>query len=228
MQAEIQHYLAIYGYAALLPLAIIEGPAVTVFAAFLAAQGVFDVVGVYAIVVLGDLVGDVLHYAVGRWAAARWAAKPRAAKPMAADLAAGGWGAAGRRAIGRWATQPKSGRADRWMASVRQRVEVLAPRIRTRAGAMLLFGKLTHSAGFAVLLAAGAAHVKLRRFMAFNLLGTLPKSLVLVLLGYWFGKLYGSLQGDLRIAGVLAFLLAGSGLLLAARYMLNAPDEREA
>ena len=49
-----------------------------------------------------------------------------------------------------------------------------------------------------------------------------------MLLGYWFGKLYGSLQGDLRIAGVLAFLLAGSGLLLAARYMLNAPDEREA
>ena len=228
MQAEIQHYLAIYGYAALLPLAIIEGPAVTVFAAFLAAQGVFEVVGVYAIVVLGDLVGDVLHYAVGRWAAARWAAKPRAAKPMAADLVASGWGAAGRRATGRWPTQPKSGRTSRWMASVRQRVEVLAPRIRTRAGAMLLFGKLTHSAGFAVLLAAGAAHVKLRRFMAFNLLGTLPKSLLLVLLGYWFGKLYGSLQGDLRIAGVLAFLLAGSGLLLAARYMLNAPDEREA
>ena len=228
MQAEIQHYLAIYGYAALLPLAIIEGPAVTVFAAFLAAQGVFEVVGVYAIVVLGDLVGDVLHYAVGRWAAARWAAKPRAAKPMAADLVASGWGAAGRRATGRWPTQPKSGRTSRWMASVRQRVEVLAPRIRTRAGAMLLFGKLTHSAGFAVLLAAGAAHVKLRRFLAFNLLGTLPKSLLLVLLGYWFGKLYGSLQGDLRIAGVLAFLLAGSGLLLAARYMLNAPDEREA
>ena len=228
MQAEIQHYLAVYGYAALLPLAIIEGPAVTVFAAFLAAQGVFDVVGVYAIVVLGDLIGDVLHYAVGRWAAARWAAKPRAAKPMAADLVASGWGAAGRRATGRWPTQPKSGRTSRWMASVRQRVEVLAPRIRTRAGAMLLFGKLTHSAGFAVLLAAGAAHVKLRRFLAFNLLGTLPKSLLLVLLGYWFGKLYGSLQGDLRIAGVLAFLLAGSGLLLAARYMLNAPDEREA
>ena len=228
MQAEIQHYLAIYGYAALLPLAIIEGPAVTVFAAFLAAQGVFDVVVVYAIVVLGDLVGDVLHYAVGRWAAARWAAKPRAAKPMAADLVPSGWGAAGRRATERWPTQPKSGRTSRWMASVRQRVEVLAPRIRTRAGAMLLFGKWTHSAGFAVLLAAGAAHVKLRRFMAFNLLGTLPKSLLLVLLGYWFGKLYGSLQGDLRIAGVLAFLLAGSGLLLAARYMLNAPDEREA
>jgi len=223
MQAEIQQYLAIYGYSALLPLAIIEGPAVTVFAAFLAAQGVFDVVGVYAIVVLGDLVGDVLHYAIGRWAAARWAANRRAA-----DRAASEWGAAERQATGRWPTQPQSTRASRWMARVRQRVEVLAPRIRTRAGAMLLFGKLTHSAGFAVLLAAGAAHVELPRFLAFNLLGTLPKSLVLVLLGYWFGKLYASLQGDLRIAGVLGFLLAGSALLLAARRLLNAPDGRGA
>jgi len=219
MQAEIQHYLAIYGYAALLPLAIIEGPAVTVFAAFLGAQGVLDVVGVYAIVVLGDLVGDVLYYAVGRFAAARWAAKRTTAEWGAEDRSATEPGA-----TGRWPTQPKSGRTSRWMASVRRRVEVLAPRIRTRAGAMLLFGKLTHSAGIAVLLAAGAAHVHLRRFLAFNLLGTLPKSLVLVLLGYWFGRLYDSSQSDLRIASVLGFLLAGSALLMAARHLLNAPD----
>jgi membrane protein DedA with SNARE-associated domain len=223
MQAEIQHYLAVYGYAALLPLAVIEGPAVTVFAAFLAAQGVFDVIGVYAIVVLGDLIGDVLYYAVGRWAAARWAAKRGLAERGAAERGAAGPGATERRA-----RRPEANRGSRWAARVRQRVEVLAPRIRTRAGAMLLFGKLTHSAGFAVLLAAGAAHVELRRFLAFNLLGTLPKSLVLVLLGYWFGKLYGSLQSDLRIAGVLTFLVVGSALLLVARRMLSAPDERGA
>jgi membrane protein DedA with SNARE-associated domain len=223
MQAEIQHYVAVYGYAALLPLAVIEGPAVTVFAAFLAAQGVFDVFGVYAIVVLGDLIGDVLYYAVGRGAAARWAAKRRLTERRAAEPGAAGPGTTVRRG-----TRPEANRGSRWAARVRQRVEVLAPRIRTRAGAMLLFGKLTHSAGFAVLLAAGAAHVELRRFLAFNLLGTLPKSLVLVLLGYWFGKLYGSLQSDLRIAGVLTFLVVGSALLLVARRMLSAPDERGA
>lgn len=87
---------------------------------------------------------------------------------------------------------------------------------------MLLFGKLTHSAGFAVLLAAGAAHVKLRPFLGFNLLGALPKVLVLVLAGYWFGRLYTSLEGDLCIIGLAGFLLAGSVLVLAARRMLVA------
>ena len=73
-----------------------------------------------------------------------------------------------------------------------------------------------------------AARVDLRRFLAFNLLGTLPKSLVLVLLGYWFGKLYASLQGDLRIVGVLMFVLAVSALLVAASRMMAMPDERGA
>jgi membrane protein DedA with SNARE-associated domain len=182
----------------LLPLTAIEGPAVTVFAGFLAAQGLFDLAGVYAVAVLGDLIGDVMYYAVGRWAS------------------------------GRWMVQPKSNRQGRWAARLHQRVSVLAPRIRTRAGAMLLFGKLTHSAGFAVLLAAGAARVDLRRFLAFNLLGTLPKVLVLVLLGYWFGRLYAAWQGDLRLAGLVGFVLAASALLLGARRMLAAADERGA
>ena len=198
MHPEMQHILAVYGYAALLPLTAIEGPAVTVFAGFLAAQGLFDLAGVYAVAVLGDLIGDVMYYAVGRWAS------------------------------GRWMVQPKANRQGRWAARLHQRVSVLAPRIRTRAGAMLLFGKLTHSAGFAVLLAAGAARVDLRRFLAFNLLGTLPKVLVLVLLGYWFGRLYAAWQGDLRLAGLVGFVLAASALLLGARRMLAAADERGA
>jgi membrane protein DedA with SNARE-associated domain len=198
MHPEMQHILAVYGYAALLPLTAIEGPAVTVFAGFLAAQGLFDLAGVYAVAVLGDLIGDVMYYAVGRWAS------------------------------GRWMVQPKASRHGRWAARLHQRVSVLAPRIRTRAGAMLLFGKLTHSAGFAVLLAAGAARVDLRRFLAFNLLGTLPKVLVLVLLGYWFGRLYAAWQGDLRLAGLVGFVLAASALLLGARRMLAAADERGA
>jgi membrane protein DedA with SNARE-associated domain len=198
MHPEMQHILAVYGYAALLPLTAIEGPAVTVFAGFLAAQGLFDLAGVYAVAVLGDLIGDVMYYAVGRWAS------------------------------GRWMVQPKANRHGRWAARLHQRVSVLAPRIRTRAGAMLLFGKLTHSAGFAVLLAAGAARVDLRRFLAFNLLGTLPKVLVLVLLGYWFGRLYAAWQGDLRLAGLVGFVLAASALLLGARRMLAAADERGA
>lgn len=188
----LQHAVAVYGYVALLPLAVIEGPAVTVFAAFLAAQGLLDVGVVYAVVGPGDLLGDVLYYVAGRFLLQRLVTWHRA-----------------------WATR------------LRHRVGVLAQRVRARAGAMLLFGKLTHSAGFAVLLAAGAAHVPIRRFLAYNFLGTLPKSLLFVVIGYWFGRLYLAVQGDLRIAGVIGFLLASGVLALAAKRLLTL-DERGA
>jgi membrane protein DedA with SNARE-associated domain len=189
----LQHDLAIYGYAAMFPLAVFEGPAVTVIAAFLAAQGLLDVVAVYGVSVLGDLTGDVMYYVLGRWASLGLA-----------------------------------GRQGRWAAGLSRRIERLAPRVQARAGAMLLFGKLTHSAGFAVLLAAGAAAVPLQRFLLFNLLGTLPKSLLLVLAGYWFGRLFNDLQGDLRVASLIGFVAAGGALLLMARRLLALPDEREA
>jgi membrane protein DedA with SNARE-associated domain len=189
---ELQHAVATYGYAALLPLAVIEGPAVTVFAAFLAAQGLLDVGVVYLVVVLGDLLGDLMYYVGGRFLLQRLV----------------NWRGA-------------------WAVRLRHRVSVLAQRVRARAGAMLLFGKLTHSAGFAVLLAAGAAHVPLRRFLAYNFLGTLPKSLLFVVIGYWFGRLYIALQGDLRVAGVVGFVLASGVLALAARRLLTL-DERGA
>lgn len=195
--AGLQHLLAVYGYAALLPLAIIEGPAVTVFAAFLAAQGLLDLGVVYAIVVAGDMVGDVMYYAIGRW-------------------------------LLRTLVEHCGARIGPWAARIRQRVWLLAPRIRARAGTMLLFGKLTHSAGFVVLLAAGAAHVPPRRFLLFNLLGTLPKSLALVMLGYWFGWLFTRLQGDLRIAAAVGFVLTGAALALGARRLLAGPDHRGA
>jgi membrane protein DedA with SNARE-associated domain len=187
----MQHYLAAYGYAALLPLAIVEGPVVTVLAAFLASRGILNVAIVYVIVVFGDLIGDVLHYAVGRWTL-QWLA---------------------------------SGRG-RWSGRLRHRVAALRAPIHLHAGRMLLFGKLTHSAGFAVLLAAGAAHVPMPRFLGYNLLGTLPKSLVLVLVGYFFGRLSASLQSELQIAGIAGFVLIAMALVLLARRLVDAADRR--
>lgn len=188
---DLQHYLAVYGYAALLPLAVVEGPAITILGAFLAARGILDVFVVFGLVVVADLIGDLMYYAAGRWML--------------------------------WRLSAHTGQ---WTVHLRRRVAVLAPRIRARAAKMLLLGKLTHSAGFAVLLGAGAAHVPMRRFVAYNLLATLPKSLALIALGYWFGQLYNQWQGDLRIAGVVAFLLTVAGLMFLTRRWLSVSDER--
>ncbi|MDB5266363.1 MAG: putative rane-associated protein [Parcubacteria group bacterium] len=56
-----------YGYFLLFPLAVVEGPIVTVIAALLASQGYLNVFFVYLTVVAADLAGDLLFYSLGRW-----------------------------------------------------------------------------------------------------------------------------------------------------------------
>lgn len=59
--------LSQYGYLLLFPLAIVEGPIITVVAGLLVTAGVFNPVIVYLVVVAGDIVGDSFWYAVGRY-----------------------------------------------------------------------------------------------------------------------------------------------------------------
>lgn len=154
----------------LLPLAILEGPIVTVAAAWLMRGSVLDLSLVYLICVAGDLIGDVGMFALGRRANALPA---------------------------RW---------QRRLGITEGRLDRLAEHFRYRAGRTLVLGKLTHSAGFAVLLAAGASGMDVRRFLGWSLLATLPKTLAFVLVGYGFGMALGSVD---------TWLFRGSLLMLA-------------
>ena len=60
-----------YRYLVLLPLAVIEGPVVTVTGGFLCTLGILDPLRTFAIVVSGDLIGDSLLYVLGRFGGAR-------------------------------------------------------------------------------------------------------------------------------------------------------------
>ena len=68
-----------HGLWLLAPFAIIEGPIVTVIAAYLARMGYMDVYAIYVVCVLGDLVGDAMYYGIGRLGPAflpeRWLAR---------------------------------------------------------------------------------------------------------------------------------------------------------
>ncbi len=59
--------LETYKYVILFPIAIFEGPIVTVICGFLISMGYLNIFLVYPIVVLGDIVGDGLCYVIGRW-----------------------------------------------------------------------------------------------------------------------------------------------------------------
>ena len=176
-----------HDYALLFAASVAEGPLVTVAAAVLASQGLLNLAAAYATVVLGDLAGDALYYAAGRWLLGRL--------PL------------------------RGARTSR----LRRRVDALRGYLLEHPGRVLLFGKLTHSAGFAVLLAAGAARLRPERYMLYNLLGTLPKSALLMLVGYFCGRFYENLRGDLRVAGAAGLVLAVLGLLALA-WQLRAVD----
>lgn len=60
--------LLTYKYFILLPLAILEGPIITIIAGLFVKSGILNLYLVYLIVVVGDILGDSLAYAIGRFA----------------------------------------------------------------------------------------------------------------------------------------------------------------
>jgi len=66
----LAHVLALllhYKYALLLPIAIVEGPIVSILGGFLSSTGHMNIYLAYATVVLGDLIGDTIYYSLGRF-----------------------------------------------------------------------------------------------------------------------------------------------------------------
>lgn len=63
---EILNFLSDWGYFVILPLMIIEGPIVTILAAMLASFGVLNAWTVLTFSILGDIIGDVVLYWLGK------------------------------------------------------------------------------------------------------------------------------------------------------------------
>lgn len=81
-----------------------------------------------------------------------------------------------------------------------------------KGGRTLMFAKITHSAGLPILIASGMARMNFTLYMWYNLLGTLPKTAFLVLIGYYFGAAYGLIDAYIyRISLALLFLVIVGG-----------------
>jgi membrane protein DedA with SNARE-associated domain len=86
-------------------------------------------------------------------------------------------------------------------------------------GKTFLLAKISHGIGGAVQITAGIAGVSSAEFIFWSLIGTLPKTLILMTLGYYLGTSYlkiDDLFNSIAIAvlivaaiGVLAYVLAG-------------------
>ena len=176
--ADIATIITNHGISILAPLAILEGPIVTVVAAYLASLHLLRLVDVIICVIIGDVIGDCILYAVGR-GMLDWL-------PLSLRMRFG---------------------------VSRRRMAVLMRTFRDNGVRVLVVGKLTHAAGFAVLIAAGAARMPFGTFVLANFLATIPKSLALVALGYVFGSAHGLIAEWFSLGSVV--ILAGVALIIA-------------
>jgi len=161
---------------------VFEGPIVTIIAGFLASQGYVSPFLVYLIVVAGDVTGDCVWYAAGRW---------------------------GRRGI--------SGLWGKYLGITPERLLRIEKHFERHSGKTLVIGKLTHAVGSLVLVGAGVARVRPRRFILYNLAATLPKSLALLIFGYYFGKAYGQAG---NVLNYLALGMVAVTVLAAMTYLI--------
>lgn len=63
----IVQLITTYGPFILFPIMIVEGPIITIIAAFLASLGVLNIFLVYALAYIGNVIGDVAYYSIGRY-----------------------------------------------------------------------------------------------------------------------------------------------------------------
>lgn len=175
-----------YSYFILFPLVVIEGPIATIISGFLVSLGFMDFIPTYFTVIAGDLTGDVLYYAAGRW----------------------------------WLNKTAKKVLSFFKVSL-ERIRRLEAGLRKHKGKVLFFGKLSHAIGGLILFAAGSAEIPLREFLWFNFWATLPKSLILILVGFFFGSTVSNFGKYLNytVIGLFLFTLLLIGLYFVVIYI---------
>lgn len=179
---QIPIILARYKYLMLFPAVAIEGPIITIIAGFLAGQSLINIYLAYAVIVAGDLAGDVFYYTLGRW--------------------------------GRIGLINKMGGLFGFSA---ERIKKLEKHFTNHGGKTILIGKLAHGIGTVFLAAAGASKMPVKKFIYYNFIGTVPKSLILLLIGYFFGQAYVRINAYLDYYALAVLILP---LLLIIIYLL--------
>jgi membrane protein DedA with SNARE-associated domain len=99
-------------------------------------------------------------------------------------------------------------RFGRYIGITRRRVEKLEVHFEKHTGKTLIISKLAHFMGGAFMTAAGMARVPYRKFLWFNFLATIPKTLILLLTGYYFGRAYVELGRGIDYVSIGALVSA--------------------
>ncbi|MDI3496391.1 MAG: hypothetical protein PWQ35_412 [Patescibacteria group bacterium] len=152
---QIFHLLTTYRYLLLFPIAIAEGPVITMISGYLSYLNFLNFFIAYIIMIIGDLAGDIVYYAIGRW--------------------------------GRLRIIEKYGH---YVGVTRERIINMEQIFESNDKRALIGGKFIFGIGGLIIIASGAAKYNFKKFLSYCILGTIPKSLILMIIGYYFGHAY--------------------------------------
>ncbi|MFH1254932.1 MAG: DedA family protein [bacterium] len=117
-------------------------------------------------------------------------------------------------AIGYWGRRKFIERWGRFLGITAERVKNFDEHFEKRSFKTLAIGKLSHVVGAAALTSAGMAKMPFRKFIWYNFIATLPKSLVLALIGFYFGEAYLKIDSYFGYANFTAFLIIISAAVI--------------
>lgn len=101
------------------------------------------------------------------------------------------------------------------------RVQTVEDHFEKHVGKTLIIGKITHAVGGVILFAAGMGNVPFWKFIWYNFLGTLPKSLAFLLIGYFFGQAYSQINDSINYISAVVFIIV---LTVAVFYFYHKVD----
>ncbi len=178
-------WLLAYRYVVMLPIATIEGPIISIVAGSLVASGQLNFFWAYAILIIGDMIGDSIYYAIGRYGRMTFIAK-----------------------YGHFVGLPP------------ERIEQVDQHFLNHAAKTLILGKLAFSFEIPFMVTAGIAQYSYKRFISFMFAGALPKTLLLMSIGYFFGFSVAGTKHDLAYASRIALGVVLSIIVLVIMHTL--------
>ncbi|PIR76553.1 MAG: hypothetical protein COU32_01430 [Candidatus Magasanikbacteria bacterium CG10_big_fil_rev_8_21_14_0_10_42_10] len=111
-------------------------------------------------------------------------------------------------AIGRWGGIPLIKKWGHYIGITEKHVTDIEKKIGNHEARFLFLGKIAHGFGTVFLLAAGTAKMPYGKFLLFNILPTLLKSLLFLLVGYYFGYAYTTIQVYVDYSALAMIVLA--------------------
>jgi membrane protein DedA with SNARE-associated domain len=97
------------------------------------------------------------------------------------------------------------------------RFEKLKNNFNNNVGKMLIFGKIVDPLSSTIQTIAGITRVPFSKFIYYNIISTFPKSLILILSGFYFGSILNEINFYRKL---LSFLLALFFLIILAFYFV--------